>query len=201
MSGSLLALALASAVLVTIPGPNVALIIANSLRYGLRSGLLTVFGTTAGVLVQLVIVVVGLTALVETAAHVVAWLRWAGVAYLLWLGIRTWRAPVEALDVEPLTPPVFWHGMMIAALNPKTLLFVAAFLPQFLPGAATTADVVLVAVVFIAILALGDCVWAISASSARRWLKRYARARNRLTGGFLVAAAGGLALSRRDIQA
>ncbi|MEO1203938.1 MAG: LysE family translocator [Pseudomonadota bacterium] len=197
MISSLLGIALASAVLVTIPGPNVGLIIANTLQYGLRSGLATVFGTSVGLLMQLAVVVMGLAALVETASGVLTWLRWAGVGYFLWLGIRAWRAPVESLDVEPLEPPVFWHGVVIAVLNPKTLLFIAAFLPQFIPASATTADVALVAAVYLAVLALGDCVWALSANSARRWLNRYARLRNRLTGGFLVAAAAGLALSRR----
>ena len=197
MIANLLALAAASALLVAIPGPNVGLIIANSLKHGLRAGIVTVLGTTFGILLQLVIVVVGLSALIETAATVFAWLRWAGVAYLLWLGIRTWRAPVEAIDTETAQPAVFWHGTMISALNPKTLLFIAAFLPQFLPVAATTVDVVLVASVFLLVLFLGDCVWAATASSARRFLNRYSRYSNRVTGGFLMAAAAGLALARR----
>ena len=75
MMENLLALAAASALLVTIPGPNLGLIIANSLEHGLRAGLVTVLGTTLGILIQLVIVVVGLSALIETAASVFAWLR------------------------------------------------------------------------------------------------------------------------------
>ena len=95
MSVNLLALAAATAVLVSIPGPNVALIVATSLRSGLRAGFTTVFGTTLGVAIQLLVVAIGLAAIVELAANVLAWLRWAGVAYLVWLGIATWRAPVR----------------------------------------------------------------------------------------------------------
>jgi threonine/homoserine/homoserine lactone efflux protein len=197
MMANLLALAAASALVVTIPGPNVGLIIANSLKLGLRAGLATVLGTTLGILLQLVIVVVGLSALIETAAIAFAWLRWAGVAYLLWLGLKTWRTPVEAIDTETARPAVFWHGTMIAALNPKTLLFIAAFLPQFIPAGATATDLVLVASVFLTVLFIGDSAWAVTASSARRSLSRYSRFSNRISGGFLLAAAAGLALARR----
>lgn len=91
-------LVLATSVLVVIPGPNVALIVANSLRYGLRMGVMTVLGTTAGVATQLALVVLGLVAIVEMAADALSWIKWAGVAYLIWLGIRTWREPATDLE-------------------------------------------------------------------------------------------------------
>ena len=197
MSANLFALAVATAVLVSIPGPNVALIVANSLRHGLRAGLLTVFGTTLGVALQLGIVAVGLAALVEFAAGVLTWVRWAGVAYLIWLGVTTWRAPVDTGDGKARQPAAFWHGTMIAALNPKTLMFNAAFLPQFMPVDPGTADVIATASVFLAVIVVGDSLWAAFASSARHWIQRYAGLTNKLTGAFLVAAGIGLALSRR----
>ena len=92
---------------------------------------------------------------------------------------------------------VFWRGCMIAALNPKTLLFNAAFLPQFVPTIATSMDFLLVAAVFLFVLFMGDVLWVVFASSARRLLAGFAKARNRITGGFLVLAGIGLALSRR----
>ena len=197
MSVNLLALAAATAVLVSIPGPNVALIVATSLRSGLRAGFTTVFGTTLGVAIQLLVVAIGLAAIVELAANVLAWLRWAGVAYLVWLGIATWRAPVRDGVGTARAPRAFLHGAMIAALNPKTLLFNAAFLPQFMPADPAALDAIAVAGVFLGVIVVGDCLWALFASAARRWLERHARFRNRLTGGFLVAAGAGLALSRR----
>jgi threonine/homoserine/homoserine lactone efflux protein len=194
----LLTLVAATAILVMIPGPNVALIVANSVRYGLRMGGMTVLGTTAGVAIQLGAVVLGLAAVVEFAAEALSWIRWAGVAYLVYLGIRTWNVPSDDLHEIAAAPAMFWHGCMIAAINPKTLLFSAAFLPQFVvDDGSVSGQLVQVAVVFLGVLLSGDMIWALTASSARSALGRCAGARNRITGGFLVAAGVGLALSRR----
>ena len=195
---SLVALIIATSVLVAIPGPNVALIAANSLRYGLRMGFVTVAGTTAGMAVQLLLVVAGMVTLLQVAADALAWIKWAGVAYLVWLGIRTWREPAADLDrIEP-APALFWRGLLLAALNPKTLLFNAAFIPQFVgQNSADAAQTGLVALVFLSVIFAGDLLWAAFASSARRYLRRYSNWCNRLTGAFLTAAGIGLALSRR----
>lgn len=198
MIENLLALSIATAVLVAIPGPNVALIVANSLRFGLRDGAVTVLGTTLGVALQLALVVLGMTALIEFAAGALAWVRWAGVAYLIYLGVRTWLQSAEDLGGIGPKPAVFWRACMIAASNPKTLLFSAAFLPQFLVTGAGAGQFLSIAAVFLTVLLLGDLLWAAFASSARRALIRFGRLRNRLTGAFLVAAGIGLALSRRQ---
>ena len=193
---SLGVLVLATAVLVMIPGPNVALIVANSLRYGIRMGVMTVVGTTAGVAAQLALVVIGLAAVVEFAADTLAWIRWAGVVYLVWLGFRMWREPVaESQEVEA-APAMFWRGCLLAVLNPKILLFNAAFVPQFV-GDGSTAQFALVATVFVGVLFVGDVLWALFANSARQLLRRNALWRNRITGIFLAAAGIGLAFSRR----
>jgi threonine/homoserine/homoserine lactone efflux protein len=197
---NLFALIVATAVLVMIPGPNAALIVANSLRYGLRMGCVTVFGTTLGVAIQLAAVVLGMAVIIELAAEALTWIRWAGVAYLLYLGIRTWNEPASDLNSVSAAPAIFWRGCMIAAINPKTLLFNAAFLPQFVvANGDASQQLAVVASVFLIVLLLGDLVWALGASSARRLLDRYSGARNRVTGGFLVAAGVGLALSRRSM--
>jgi threonine/homoserine/homoserine lactone efflux protein len=195
----LIALALATAILVMIPGPNVALIVANSLRYGLREGAVTVFGTTLGVALQLVLVVIGVAAVIEFAAEALRWIRWGGVVYLLYLGIHAWREPASSLDAIEAQPTVFWRACVVAAINPKTLLFNAAFLPQFLPGGAGKLELMLTVGVFLSVLFVGDMLWATFANSARRLLQRYGRFRNRLTGAFLVAAGIGLAMSRRNL--
>jgi threonine/homoserine/homoserine lactone efflux protein len=195
---SLFALMIATIVLVLIPGPNVALIVANSLKYGFRLGLVTVLGTTAGVALQLAVVVAGLAALVEMVAGVLTWVKWAGVAYLIALAIRTWREPADDLAGIEAIPVMFWRGCLVAALNPKTLLFNAAFIPQFVAsGTESTFDFVLVAAVFVVVLFVGDVLWAVFADSARRLLDRYSSLRNRLTGAFLMAAGIGLGLSRK----
>ena len=193
---SLLPLVIATAILVMIPGPNVALIVANSLRYGFRMGVHTVLGTTVGVGLQLALVVLGLAAIIEVAAEALLWIKWAGVAYLVYLGIRTWREPADDLGEIEAARAMFGRGCVIAMLNPKTLLFNAAFIPQFVGAAdATVAGLGVVAAVFLAVLLVGDVLWAAFASSAGRYLARYAKIRNRLTGAFLTVAGIGLALS------
>jgi len=195
---NLIALVVATAILVLIPGPNVALIVANSIRYGFRSGAATALGVTCGNAIQLLLVVLGVAVIIELAVEALTWIRWAGVAYLIFLGVRTWNTPADDLNAVKAEPAVFWRAVMIAAVNPKTLLFIAAFLPQFVVlDAGPIGHPASIALVFLTVLLSGDIVWALSASSARALLDRFANARNRVTGGFLVAAGVGLALSRR----
>ena len=193
---TLVALIIATSILVVIPGPNVALIVANSLQQGFRMGAMTALGTTAGVALQLAFVVGGMVALVELAAGALAWIRWAGVIYLVWLGIRTWRQPAADLEKVTAAPVVFLRGCMLAAVNPKTLLFNAAFIPQFV-GTGEASQFALVGAVFLGVLFLGDLGWALFASSARVFLSRYSRLRNKISGVFLTTAGIGLALARR----
>lgn len=193
----LLALLLATAVLVAVPGPNVALIVANSLAFGVRAGLSSVAGTTTGTLVQLAVVSLGLAALVEFAAEVFTWLRWFGVVYLLWLGIRTFRSRPAGLEGVVAHREMFWRSCCIAAVNPKTLIFNAAFLPQFLPPGGGAAELLVLAAVFLGVLALGDVLWAVFAASARPLFARITGAANRIAGSVLVLAAIGLAAARR----
>ena len=195
---NLAALIVATAILVAIPGPNVALIVANSLRDGFRAGATTAIGVTCGNAVQLLLVVLGMAAVINYAAGALTWIRWAGVAYLVYLGIKTWNEPADDLSRVAPKPAVFWRAVIIAAINPKTLLFIAAFLPQFVVvDAGLAGHPATIAVVFLAVLLAGDLLWALTADSAKRYLDRFSKARNRITGGFLVAAGVGLALARR----
>jgi len=197
---NLIALAIGTGILVMIPGPNVALIVANSIRYGFRMGAMTVLGTTVGVGIQLVMVVLGVAAVVELAADALVWIRWAGVAYLVYLGIRTWNEPTSDLGAVSAAPAMFWRGCMIAAINPKTLLFNAAFVPQFIVAdGGASGQLAVVAAVFLTVLLVGDMLWALTAGSARKLLSQYSSTRNRVTGGFLIVAGVGLALSRRSV--
>jgi threonine/homoserine/homoserine lactone efflux protein len=192
----LASLVIATTVLVIIPGPNVALIVANSLQRGFRMGAMTVLGTTAGVALQLAFVVGGMAALVELAAGALTWIRWAGVIYLIWLGIRTWRKPASDLEEVTAAPRMFLRGCMLAAVNPKTLLFNAAFLPQFV-GTGSASQFALVGAVFLGVIFIGDLAWALFASSARTLLTRYSHSRNKIAGAFLTTAGIGLAFARR----
>jgi len=192
---------LASAVLILIPGPNVSLIVANTIAYGTRYGLLTVAGTSSAIVVQLALTTLGLTATLTALAGWFEWIRWAGVAYLLYLGVRQWFAAPVDLTRTPPQPrslrAIAVRGFLISLTNPKTLLFYGAFFPQFLtPDAPIAAQVTLLSVTFLAIAAGLDCGWALLAGRARRLLAMHGRVRNRLSGGFLMGAGIGLAFAR-----
>lgn len=196
---SLVALAIASLLLVLVPGPNAALIVANSLRFGARAGAITVLGTTLGVALQLAVVLLGLAVVLQAAATALTWIRWAGVAYLLWLGLKTWRETAADSPGTHVPPPLFMRACLIACTNPKTLLFNAAFLPQFLSAEHDAgAQLALLAGVFLAVLLVGDLTWVLLARTAQRTLTKYGRVRNRLTGGVLMLAGVGLACSHRS---
>jgi threonine/homoserine/homoserine lactone efflux protein len=199
-----LAFLLATAVLILIPGPNVTLLVANSLAHGPRRALVTLAGTSSAIALQLLVVALGMSSLILVLAHWFEWLRWAGVAYLVYLGIQQWRAPPLALD-DPERPAVrsgalFWQGVLVSATNPKTLLFYAAFFPQFIdPASPPGSQLALLCASFLVVATILDGAYAILAGQLRPWLRtrRRARLRNRLTGTFLIAAALGLALARR----
>ena len=198
-----LAFVAACALLIVIPGPNVALIVANSVAHGARYGLMTVAGTASAMVLQLALVVLGASALLGLLASLFDWLRWLGVAYLLWLGVRTWRAAsadLSGIAAEPRSAAaIFARGFLVSLTNPKTLLFYAAFLPQFVSAerGATTDQLLLLSGTFLAVAVLLDGAWALLASRLRFLLQARARLRNRLTGGLLMGAGVGLALARR----
>lgn len=190
----------ATIVLMLIPGPNVALIVANSLKFGVRAGLMTVAGTSAAMVAQLTVASFGVTAIFGALAQAFEVLRWLGVAYLVWLGVRTWREPAGDLSkTQPVSPrATFGRGFFVSLTNPKTLAFYAAFLPQFLVSDAPLGrQMAILSVTFVAVALVIDSGWALMAARARGFVARFGRARNRLTGAILVGGALGLALVRR----
>ena len=193
----------ACAVLIAIPGPNVALIVANSMAHGSRYGLMTVAGTASAMVVQLALVVLGASAVLGLLAVLFDWLRWLGVAYLIWLGVRTWRASAVDLETTEAEPrsllAIFLRGFAVSLTNPKTLLFYAAFLPQFIAAdrGDVTHQLLVLAVTFLVVAVLLDGTWALLASRLRGLLRARARLRNRLTGGLLIGAGIGLAFARK----
>ena len=198
MTEHLIAFTLACIVLVIIPGPNVALIVANSIRHGFARGLASSAGVALGIGTQLLLVVLGLAALIQLIADILIWVKWIGVAYLIYLGIKAWREPAEDLEAiqaeENGARTAFIHGFLIACINPKTLLFSVAFLPQFIvTGSDPTQQMAVLSMILMSIGFIGDSTWALFASSLRHVVIKYGRLRNKLTGGFLVGA--GLALA------
>jgi len=192
----------ATVVLILIPGPNVALIVANSVAHGARHGLVTVAGTSAAMVIQLSLTILGVSGFLALLAEWFEWLRWLGVAYLLYLGITAWMAPPTDLmhvkAAKTSAAQMFLRGFVVSLTNPKTLLFYSAFLPQFVsPAHAATAQLLMLAATFLMIAVVLDSGWALLASRARRFLALNGRLRNRITGAFFVSAAAGLALARK----
>ena len=187
--------------LMLIPGPNVALIVANSLARGPRAGLATVAGTWGAMVPQLGLTALGMGAVLSGAAQTLGWLRWLGVAYLLWLAFRAFTAPGDedaatASDERPLRA-LFLRGFLVSLANPKTLAFYAAFFPQFLNSRAPLApQLFLLCATFLALAAIVDCGWALFAARLGAAVRISARARNNLTGGLLLGAGLGLGLMR-----
>jgi threonine/homoserine/homoserine lactone efflux protein len=196
-----LAFIAAVTVLMAIPGPNVALIVANSVAHGSRYGLLTVAGTSTAMLLQLALVALGMTPLLAALGAWFELLRWVGVAYLVYLGIKTWRSP--AVDLTRTRPErkssraMLTRAFLVSMTNPKTLLFYGAFFPQFVSSAhAVLPQVVLLSATFVAIAVLVDGSWALAAARARHLLATRGRLRNRIAGGMLIGAGAVLAMAR-----
>jgi threonine/homoserine/homoserine lactone efflux protein len=190
----------ASILLTLFPGPNVSLIVANSMNYGVRFGLLTVSGTASALAIQLGFTALGMTAILSAAGAWFSVLRWVGAAYLIYLGIAQWRAPKTALgSIQPDPNPrkLFIRAFLVSLTNPKTLLFFGAFFPQFItPGRDLGAQVALLCVTFLVIVLFIDSGWAALAHQARHFIVRNAKWRNRITGSALIGAGVALAAVR-----
>jgi len=199
---AMLALIGATMVMVLIPGPNLALFIANTLAHGYRAGAVTVLGTATGIAVQLALVLVGLAALLALAASALVWLKWAGVAYLLYLGVVSWRRANDGLSapqaVSASKTKLFFQGLMLSIVNPKTLLFNVAFIPQFVRVEDGASGLLVPALVYLTVILIGDLLWVTFAGSARPTILRLGKLRHKLTGGLFVASGVGLALARVD---
>lgn len=202
---ALLAFALASAVLIAVPGPAVVYIVTRGLSQGRAAGLVSALGIETGALVHVAAAVLGLSAVVASSATAFAVLKYAGAVYLLVLGIQKLRSredvPLAELPRES-NRRLFGQGLVVNALNPKVAVFFVAFLPQFVDpeDGSVGLQVAVLGVLFVAIAAVLDCLWACAAGtlglrlrrslSARRWL-------GRLSGGTYVALGVAAAVSRR----
>jgi homoserine/homoserine lactone efflux protein len=186
-------------VLMLIPGPNVALTLANTVAFGRHHGFLTILGTSAAMVVHLAVTAAGMTALLGLMGEWFDTLRWAGVGYLVILGIRAWRAPVADPGAITARPGhLVARGFAVSLTNPKVLLFYGAFFPQFLdPAGDVAAQMAILSMLFIAIAVSVDSLWVCAASGMRPWLAGRGRLVNKLSGGLFMGAGLGLALMRR----
>lgn len=187
-------------VIVLIPGPTVTLIIASSIRHGARAGLLNVAGTQLGLALMIAVVGLGLTSAIEQMGHWFEWLRLAGAAYLIWMGIQMFRSAGKAGDGMPEVPRggFFLQGFLVAISNPKTLVFFGAFLPQFIDrGGNYPLQILIMGLTAMLCAAVMDSSYALAAGRAGRLLSaRRMKLLNRIGGGFLVGGGLWLAFSR-----
>jgi threonine/homoserine/homoserine lactone efflux protein len=197
-----LAFVLASFLVAVVPGPSVTVIIANSLAHGTKAGLLNVAGTQLGVALVLVVLLVGLTTVVEAMAIWFEWIKLAGAAYLVWLGIKLWRSDGNLGDVTATKAPkkgFFWQGFIVVLGNPKLLFFFGAFIPQFIdPKGEFLVQVAILGVTFMIVASIFDSIYAILAGRAGSMLARNrVRLLERISGSFLIGGGVWLALTRR----
>ena len=150
-----------TAVLVITPGPIVTLVIATGAREGTRAALTTVVGTTLGNAVLLAAIAFGLSWVVRNAATLFEVLRWAGAAYLIWLGIQAWRHAGETSAADlPRGHVHVWRGFAVALSNPKTIAFFTAFLPQFVdPTLPVERQLAVMCAVSVVLAAFTDSAW------------------------------------------
>ena len=189
-------------VIVIVPGPTVTLIVANSLKYGPRAGLLNMLGTQAGEAIIIASAGIGLASLIEAMGHWFDWLRLAGAVYLIWLGWKMIRSTGEASVGVPPQPPrggFMAQACIVALSNPKTLLFFGAFFPQFIdPARDYGLQIVVMGLTAMAISAISDSIYALAAGRAGRAISaRRVRLLSRVSGGFLIGGGLWLAASRR----
>jgi threonine/homoserine/homoserine lactone efflux protein len=197
-----LAFIAASVILILMPGPNVAVIVASSISRGARYGLLTVAGTSSAMVIQLGVMVLGISGVLNFSANWFEWFRWLGVFYLFYLGVQAWRSPAHAaIEAAPQgkTPrQIYMRGFFVSLTNPKTLLFYGAFLPQFVSEPQNrTVQLLILAATFLVLAICLDSLWALGSSWLQRKIKLRSRLWSRITGGTLFSAAGALALSQR----
>ena len=194
----LLAFAAMSFLLIVAPGPSVLFVIGRALAQGRRAALTTVVGNTVGAYVLIVAVAFGVGSVVERSVLVFTALKLAGAAYLVYLGVKAWRGrgslrAAFSGDDSAVTHGglrTFWEGFAVGVSNPKTIVFFAAVLPQFVDRSQghVTAQMLLLGLVFNLIAIASDATWGLVAATARTW---FARSPQRLS---LVGGVGGLSM-------
>ena len=196
--------AVAAVALLAIPGPAVLFIVAQSITHGRRAGLVSVLGIHAGSLVHVAAAAIGLSSLLVSSAEAFAAVKYAGAAYLVWLGVRRLLGRDRAGNLEvgsELQPGrLFRQAFVVNVLNPKTALFFFAFLPQFVePSAGSVAlQTVTFGLVFILLGLVTDGLWALAAGAAGGWLKgntAFLRAERLASGAVLVGLGVATAVS------
>ncbi len=198
-----IAFVVATAIMIALPGPSVLLTVAHSLSFGWQRALATVAGATMGIAVQLTVAAIGLTSLLNSVAEAFELLRWGGAAYLVYLGIKQWRSAGEPLEIDTSSVSktnLFVQGLVVTIPNPKSLIFIAAFLPQFIdPARSPGLQFLIIVPTFLVITFTVTSVWALAAGKISGFVRsrRAFQSVMRTAGGCMIMAGAGLVLARR----
>jgi threonine/homoserine/homoserine lactone efflux protein len=193
----LLLFSLAAAVVIAIPGPSVIFLVSRALSSGQRVAVMSVLGNALGEYLQVLAVAFGIGTLVEDSVFAFTALKLVGGAYLVYLGVKTFRqrkslaAAIGAVAAPRSGARSFAEGLTVGATNPKTIVFLAAMLPQFVSRSAGSIppQIMLLGAIFAGIAVLSDSVWVLLAARFRSWFGRSPR---RLE---LIGGAGGVAIA------
>src|SRR5262245_47555032 len=168
---------IAALALAITPGPAVLYIVTRGVTHGRAAGVMSCFGVSSGGLVHVVAAALGVSAALAASALAFSVVKYAGAAYLVWLGVRAFLAEPKAASVERTEPRslgrIYRDGVIVNILNPKTALFFLAFIPQFVTP--TSGDVALQCAflggLFVFLAFCTDVIWALAASGAGSWLR------------------------------
>lgn len=189
--------------LAIVPGPTVTLIVANALARGPLAGLLTVLGAQIAIFLMVIIVALGLQAVIGFMSWAFFWVKLAGAAYLLWIGFKMiTNSAGLAFDEESSVKTAkqsIVQGFAVTVSNPKALLFLGAFLPQFIePTAATAPQVIGLGLITMMVFTIFDGVYAVAAGNTRKFLtKQRLSLVNKISGSLLIIGGAWLALQRK----
>ena len=195
----LVAFAIPVAVAIAIPGPAVLYIVANGIRQGRLAGVVCALGLATGTLVHVILATLGLSAVLASSEMLFMAIKFAGAAYLIWLGGST----LVKRDVPPCVIPggprapwqtLYSRGLAIQFMNPGIILFIVALLPQFVDpdSGNATFQILILGITFVVIELIGENAYALGSGSVARWLGRHPRA-NLQCGrfsGFIYASFG-----------
>jgi threonine/homoserine/homoserine lactone efflux protein len=194
-SGQMLAFGLASFLIIVIPGPSVLFVVGRALAYGRRTALASAVGNDVGTFVLAIAVAFGLGSVVERSLLIFTVMKLAGAAYLIFLGVRAFLRRGAHVGLEQGGGSRGgWRaglgGFLVGVANPKTVVFLAAVLPQFVDPSRgqVPAQMFILGMIFTLIALISDAIWSLAAGTARGWFGRSPR-RLRLVGG-----AGGVAM-------
>jgi threonine/homoserine/homoserine lactone efflux protein len=184
----------AAIVLLVTPGPAVLYIVARSVEQGRLAGIVSTLGIATGTLFHVAAAALGVSVILVTSALAFTVLKFVGAAYLIYLGVRRILSPSEVKSVAPdrRLSHIFYQGMVVNILNPKTALFFFAFLPQFVDVSrgGVAVQMLVLGLLFVGMGMISDGAWALLAGTVGNWAKRSNRVlrfQRFVTGGILIA--------------